>query len=215
MKIIIIGSGGQARILHEILSYDRNFEIVAFVDYLPRSGKENIKGIPILGDHSVVPGLIKKGVKGIIIAVAANDIRAAHFEKFRSMGLEFINAVHPTAKLAASVRLGSGVTISMGAIISTGVNIADNVLINTGAIIDHEDEIQEHAHIGPGCSLAGRVIVKRGATVNIGSVVRENLTIGENAVIEPGSVVLESIPDGAYASGTPAKVIKSRGAEKK
>ena len=214
MKIIIIGAGGQARILHEILSYNPNIEIVAFVDYVPRSGKETLNGIPILGDHSVISGLMKHGVKGAIIAVSKNDTRAAHFSKLTEMGLELINAIHPTAAIAPNVRLEKGITISMGAIICTGVHIADNVIVNTGAIIDHESEIQEHVHIGPGCSLAGRVTVKKGALVNIGSVVRENLTIGENAVIAAGSVVLKDIPDGAFASGTPARIKIPPDAEK-
>jgi sugar O-acyltransferase (sialic acid O-acetyltransferase NeuD family) len=208
MKIIVIGAGGQARILYEILGNDRNFEITAFIDNVPRSGKETIQGIPILGGHSVIPDLMKQGVKGVIIAIGNNPIRTAHFETLRGMGLEFINAIHPTAAVAANAKLGKGVTISMGAIICTSVRIADNVIINTGAIIDHECEIHEHAHIGPGCSLAGRVTVKKGALVNIGSVVKENVTIGENAVISAGSVVLKDIPDGAFASGTPARIIE-------
>ena len=210
MKIAIIGAGGQSRIVYEILSYDHNMEVVAFVDNLPRSGKETIKGIPILGDHSVLPELIKSGVRGAIVAVTMNDIRKAHFEKLRAMGLELINAVHPTASIAPTVKLGSGVTIAIGTTISTGVNIANNVIINTGAIVDHENQIEDHVHISSGCSLAGRVTVKKSALVGIGSVVRENVTIGENVIIGPGSVVLEDIPDIVVASGTPAKIIEKR-----
>jgi sugar O-acyltransferase (sialic acid O-acetyltransferase NeuD family) len=207
MKLIIIGAGSQARIVHEILSYDRNIEVVAFVDNLDRSGAEHIKGIPILGGHSVIPGLMNKGVKGAIIAVSMNNIRADHFEKIHDMGLELINAIHPTASIASSVKLGSGITVAMGAIISTGVKIADDVIINTGAIIDHEDKIGRHVHISSGCSLAGNVTVKKGSIVGIGSVVIENVTIGENSVIGAGSVVLEDIPDNVTASGTPARII--------
>ena len=210
MKIAIIGAGGQARIVYEILSYDRNMEVVAFVDNVARSGKENIKGIPILGGHSVLPKLIKNGVRGAIVAVSMNDIRKAHFEKLRAMGLELINAIHPTASIAPSVKVGSGTTIAIGAIISTGVNIANNVIINTGAIVDHEGNIGDHVHISSGCSLAGRVTVKKSALVGIGSVVRENVTIGENVIIGAGSVVLEDIPDNVVASGTPAKIIERR-----
>ena len=207
MKIAIIGAGGQARIVYEILSYDRNIEVVAFVDNVVRSGKESIKGIPIVGDHSVLPELIKNGVRGAIVAVSMNDIRKAHFEKLRAMGFELINAVHPTSIIAPTVKLGGGVTIAIGAIISTGVNIANNVIINTGAIVDHENQIEDHVHISSGCSLAGRVTVKKNALVGIGSVVRENVTIGENAIIGAGSVVLENIPDNVTASGTPARII--------
>jgi sugar O-acyltransferase (sialic acid O-acetyltransferase NeuD family) len=210
MKIAIIGAGGQARIVYEILSYDRNMEVVAFVDNVVRSGKENIKGIPIVGDHSVLPELIKNGVRGTIVAVSMNDIRKAHFEKLRAMGLELINAIHPTASISPTVKLGSGVTVAIGAIISTGVNIANNVIINTGAIVDHENQIEDHVHIGSGCSLAGRVTVKKSTLVGIGSVVRENVTIGENTIIGAGSVVLEDIPDNVVASGTPAKIIEKR-----
>ncbi|MFC1952777.1 NeuD/PglB/VioB family sugar acetyltransferase [Chloroflexota bacterium] len=210
MKIIVIGAGAQANIVHEILSYDRNIEVVAFVDYLVRCGKETIKGIPILGDHDVIPDYIKSGIKGAIIAISMNDIRQAHFEKIRAMGLEMMNAIHPTASIATSARLGSGITIAMGAIICTGVNINDNVIVSTGSIIDHEDEIGENVYLGTGCSLAGRVTVKKNAHIGIGTVIRENLTIGTNSVISAGSVVLDDVPDNVIASGTPAKFVEKR-----
>lgn len=210
MKIAIIGAGSQARIVYEILSYDHNMEVVAFVDNIVRSGNENIKGIPILGDHSVLAALLASGVRGAIVAVSMNDIRSAHFEKLRGMGFELINAVHPTASIAPTVKLGSGVTVAIGAIISTGVSISNDAIINTGAIVDHEGRIGEHVHVGSGCSLAGRVTVRRSALVGIGSVVRENVTIGENSIIGAGSVVLEDVPDSVLASGTPARIIEKR-----
>lgn len=208
MKIAIIGAGGQARIVYEILSYNRNVEVVAFVDNVVHGNDEFIMGIPVMGDHSVIPKLMKKGVCGAIVAVGDNKIRAAHFAKLRELGLEPVSAIHPSTIIAPSAKLGSGVTIAMGAIISTGNRIGDNVIINTGAIIDHEDDIGDHVHIGPGCSLAGRVTVKNGAFIGIGSVVREYLTIGKNTVIGAGSVVLEDIPDNVVAAGAPARIIR-------
>jgi len=210
MKIAIFGAGGQARIIYEILRYDRNMEVVAFVDNVIHGNDEQIMGVPVLGDHSVIPKLLKDGVRGAIVAVGDNEIRAAHFEKLRGMGLELVNAIHPHSTIAPSVKLGNGVTVAMGAIISTGSRIGNNAIINTGAIIDHEDEIGDHVHIGPGCSIAGRVTVEKGTLLVIGSVVREYLTIGENSIIGAGSVVLEDIPDNVVAVGTPAKVIKTR-----
>lgn len=210
MKIVIIGAGGQARIVYEILSYDRNIEVVAFVDNVVRGSDECIMGTPVMGDHSVLPRLLKNGVTGAIIAVGDNKIRAAHFEKLKGMGLELVNAIHPTACIAPSAKVGNGVTIAMGARISTGTRIGNNVIINTGAIIDHENEIEDHVHVGPGCSIAGRVTIKKGAFIGIGSVVREYLSIGENAIIGAGSVVLEDMPDNVVVAGAPAKVIKIR-----
>lgn len=210
MKIIIIGAGGQARIVYEILSYNRNVEVIAFIDNVVPKKEEYIMGIPVMGDHAVIPEMMKNGVRGAIIAVGNNQIRAAHYEKLKKMGMEMVSAIHPNSIIAPSVRTGDGVTIAIGAIISTGGVIGNNVIINTGATIDHEDNIEDHVHIGPGCSLAGRVTVKRGAFIGIGSVVKEYLKIGENSTIGAGSVVLEDIPDNVVAVGTPAKVIKKQ-----
>jgi sugar O-acyltransferase (sialic acid O-acetyltransferase NeuD family) len=208
MKIAVIGAGSMARIVYEIFSYDRNIEVTNFVHNVKPSGKETIKNIPIIGDHSVLPKLLEKGIRGTIIAVSMNDIRAAHYQKLKKMGFEFVNAIHPTATISPSVKMGFGIIISIGVIISTGAQIHDNVIIDTGAIIDHECEIEEGAYIGSGCSLAGKINIKKGVFVSIGSSIRETITIGENSIINPGSIVLEDIPDNVVAGGVPAKILK-------
>lgn len=208
MKIVIIGAGGHARVISEILNYDRNIEVVAFVDNVIRGSDERIMGIPVLGDHSVLPKLFKSGVMGAIIGVGDNNIRKAHFEKIKNMGVELINAIHPTVHIAHNVKIGKGVVIVTGATIATGVEIGNNVIVNTGAIIEHEDILEDHVHIAPGTVLAGRVVVKEGAFIGAGTVIKEYITIGENATIGAGSVVLKDIPDNAVAVGTPAKIIK-------
>ena len=210
MKIVIIGAGGHARVVYEIVSHDRNLEVVAFVDNVVHGRDEHIMGVRVMGDHSVLPRLIGDGVKGAIVAIGDNETRASRFQELAALGLMAVSGIHPTSHIASSARLGSGVTIAMGAIVSTGARIGDNVIVNTGAIVEHEDELEDHVHIGPRCALAGRVTVKRGAFIGIGSVVKEYLTIGRNSIIGAGSVVLEDIPDNVVAVGAPAKVIKTR-----
>jgi len=208
MKMIIIGAGGQARIVYEILQHSKNMDVVAFIDNVTRGSEEKIMGIPVIGDHSLLPGLIKEGIKAYIIAIGDNKIRARYFGSLQKKGLEPINAIHPTAHISDNAKIGKGVVISTGAIITTNAIIGDDVIINTGAIIEHEDIIEKHVHIGPGTAIAGRVTVKKGAFVGIGCVVKEYVTIGENAVVGAGSVVLDDIPKNAVAVGSPAKVIK-------
>lgn len=215
MKIVIIGAGGHARVIFEILSYNRNIEVFAFIDNVIRGSDERIMGIPVLGDHSVLPKLFKSDIMGAIIGVGDNNIRKAHFEKIKNMGVELINAIHYTAHIAHSVKIGKGVAIVTGATIATGVKIGNNVIVNTGAIIEHEDILEDHVHIAPGTVLAGRVTVKEGTFIGAGSVVKEYVVIGENTIIGAGSIVLENIPDNVVAVGAPAKVIKNRKEEEK
>lgn len=208
MKTIIIGAGGQARVICENLRHDRNVELVGFVDPVLKEPNEKIMGLPVLGDFSIIPELIKKGVKGFIVGVGDNKIRAQRFEEMKNMGLEPVNTTHPTANIAYNVKIGKGTTVAIGATIATGAIIGNNVIINSGAIIEHDNIIQDHVHIGPGAALAGRVTVKKRTFIGIRAVVKESLTIGENVVVGAGSVILEDIPDNAVAVGVPAKVIK-------
>lgn len=83
MKTVIIGAGGHARVIFEILNYDRNIEIVAFVDNVIRGSDEKIMGISVLGDHSVLPKLFKSGVTGAIIGVGDNNIQKRILRKSR------------------------------------------------------------------------------------------------------------------------------------
>lgn len=210
MDVAIIGAGGQARVVYEILSCHPDYNVAAFVDNVIPKVPEIIMGIPVIGDHSVLPGLIKDGVSGAIIAIGDNATRAMRFEELRSLGFDMVSAIHPTAFIARNVSLGQGITVSIGAVINTNANIGDNAIINTNAIVEHEDKIGSHVHVGPGCAIAGRVTIKDGAFIGIGSVIKEYLTIGKNSIIGAGSVVLEDIPDNVIAVGTPAKVIKNR-----
>lgn len=209
MKVIIIGAGGQARVVYEILSLDRRVEIVAFIDNVFHGADEKIMGLPVLGDHSVISRLMKNGVKGAIIAIGDNKIRAERFAECSEMGLELINAIAPTAHIAHSARIGKGVVLGTGATITTGAHIGNNVIINTGAIVEHEGNIEDHVHIGPGTVLAGRVTVKKRAFIGIGSVVKEYITIGENVTVGAGSVVLEDVPDNVVVAGSPARLLHS------
>lgn len=211
MKIAIIGAGGQARVVYEILRFDKNMEVVAFVDSVVKGSEEKIMGIPVVGDHAVIHRLIKNGVKGFIVGVGDNKIRMEHFYKILNMRLDPINAIHSTAHIGYNAKFGKGVVISAGATIATGVEIGNNVIINTGAIVEHENILEDHVHIAPGVVISGRVTICEGAFVGAGTVVKEYVKIGKSAVIGAGSIVLEDIPDDAVAVGAPAKVIKIKG----
>lgn len=207
-KVVIIGAGGHARAVYEILKYDRNIEVVGFIDNVADTTGEIIMDLPVVGDHSILPKLLKEGIIGAAIGIGDNELRRTYFNKIKTFGFEPVNAIHPTAHIAHNVKIGRGVTISSGATISTGVGIGDNTIINTGAIIEHEDRIEDDVHISSGSSLAGRVTVKQGAFVGIGCVVKDSVTIGKNAIIGAGSVVLEDIPDNATAVGSPSRIVE-------
>jgi sugar O-acyltransferase (sialic acid O-acetyltransferase NeuD family) len=195
MNIIIIGAGRQAKIAYEIISFSRGIKTVAFVDNIAHVKGDCINSIPVLGDHLIIPELIKDGARGAIIAVGDNKIRATLSEKILSMGLELVNAIHPTAYISAGAILGNGISIATQVVINDGAKIGNGVIIGTRATIDHESEIGDFVDIGQGCSIAGKVKIKNGSTIGIGSIIGPYVNVGKNVIVGAGSVILEDIAD--------------------
>jgi sugar O-acyltransferase (sialic acid O-acetyltransferase NeuD family) len=207
MKTIIIGAGGHSRVVYDILRYNQNVDVVAFVDNTPRGSEESIMGIPVTGDHEVIPDLIQEeDVGGFIIAVGDNEIRKRHFNKLLDMGLEPVSAIHPEAYISSTATIGAGTVIASGADISTNVEIGRNSIINTGSVVDHETDIEPHTHIAPGSTIAGRVNINELTFVGMGCTVRDSIEVGEGVTVGVGSVVLEDVPPNVTVAGAPAEI---------
>jgi UDP-perosamine 4-acetyltransferase len=207
MKIVVIGAGGQARVVYEILQFDQNIDVVAFIDNSPRGSDEDIMRVPVLGPHSVVSDLIDDGVEGFIVAIGDNEVRSQHFEKFRKMGLIPISAIHHNAHISPSADIGDGVVVQSSAELMTNVTVGNNTIINTGTIIEHEVSIDDNAHVGPGTTVAGRVNIGAMTFVGMGCAVKENTEIGKDVIVGAGSVVLDDVAPGLIIAGSPAETV--------
>ena len=209
MKIVIVGAGGHGRVVLDIIRNNHQFEVAGFLDANPTLHQRKTDGVEVLGDISLVPRLSELGIGGALIAIGDNRIRHDYVESFEKAGVSLVNAIHPSATVADTARIGKNVVIASGANICAHVCIEDSVIINTGSIVDHESIIRAAAHICPGVRLAGHVTVKCRAFVGIGATLIQGVTIGEAAVVGAGAVVLKSVPAYATVVGVPARVVKS------
>jgi UDP-perosamine 4-acetyltransferase len=214
MKVLIIGAGGHARVVYEILNTDPNTDLVAFVDNTTRGSDEEIMDVSVIGPHSVVDEYIESGALGVCIAVGDNEIRSKHFKKFtQERGLTPINAVHDNAHVSPNASIGHGIVIQSSAEVMTNSVIGDNSIVNTGAIVEHETTVGEHAHVGPGTTVAGRVDIEDRVQIGMGCDIKEHVHIGKNAVVGAGSVVLEDVPADTIVAGTPAEIKREADSE--
>lgn len=190
LPVIIIGSGGHARVLISVLEAC-NRHVIGMLDSDPKKAGRSVAGIRVIGGDSVLeryePGTVEliNGVGSVSLPINRRDI----FLRFKQKGYFFAGAVHPKAIIMEGVRFGEGVQIMAGAIVQTGCVIGENSIINTGAIVDHDCVIGPHAHIAPGSVLSGGVRV--GATVHVGTgaAVIQGIEIADEAVIGAGTVV--------------------------
>jgi len=209
-KILIIGAGTHAKVISDILLYHKNIEIVGFTDITKKKG-EKINGFPILGTDSIILDLYNKGIiNSVIIGLGYQllDIRQEIFNFLKKNKIKISNAIHPSAIISKTSKIGEGVAIMAGAIINPNTIIGSNTVINTGAIIDHDNVIGDNVFIQIGSKLAGNVVVHDNTVIGMGSNIIEKIEIGHNSIIGAGSVVLNNVLNNKIVAGVPAKFLR-------
>lgn len=202
---VIVGCGGHGRVVLDILMNVGEVEIVGFLDSDPTVHGRRMDGVEVLGHPDELESLRREhGIDCGIVAIGDNGVRRSFADRLEAIGIELINAIHPSANLARNVSLGTNIVIAAGALVSAHCQIGDSVILNTGCIVDHESLIGTATHVCPGARLAGRVTVESGAFVGIGATIIQSIRIGYEAVVGAGAVVIRDVAAMTTVVGVPA-----------
>ena len=188
----LFGASGHGKVVKEILTA-RGEPVEAFVDDNPDVNEWS--GRKVLHDAA--------GLSPMIVSIGLNQIRKKIVE---GLTCEFGTAIHPSAIVSSSARIGEGTVVMAGAVINADVVIGKHCIVNTGASIDHDCSLGDYVHIAPKCAVSGGVTIGEGTWVGVGSCVKQCLKIGSWNMIGAGSVVVKDLPDGIVAYGNPCKV---------
>jgi acetyltransferase-like isoleucine patch superfamily enzyme len=112
--------------------------------------------------------------------------------------------------------IGARCKISSHTFICEGVTIEDEVFIGHGVMFINDDDPKATANGRPQTEAdwqLQRTRICRGASIGSGAVILGNVTIGEGALVGAGAVVTRDVPPGAVVAGTPARLLRMRGAE--
>lgn len=203
--VIIIGNGGHAKVLVEILHLQRR-EIIGFTTPTEEKNENNL---PYLGDDEIV--LEYKPSEVELVNALGSTSNTKHrkniYDYFKSKNYSFSTLVHPKGIVADNVELGEGVQIMAGTVIQPFAKIADNSIINTSVSIDHDCKVGKHCHIAPGTNISGMVTIGYSSHIGIGSTILQNIVIGSNVLIGAGTLVLKNIKSGSKTYGVPAKEV--------
>jgi sugar O-acyltransferase (sialic acid O-acetyltransferase NeuD family) len=198
--VAIVGYSGHAYVIIDIF-LNAGRLVTAYCDQEEKSS--NPYHLNYLGKESEVIEKLRK--YDFFACVGHNAIREKiHLQLSKYLG-DPVNAIHPSAVISASVKMGDGVMIAANATLNPMVEIGRGVICNTSTSIDHECIIGDFTHIAPGAVLCGNVRVGRGTFIGANSVIRQGITIGENVVIGAGTVVIKDIPDNSTVIGNPAR----------
>lgn len=200
VPVVVIGAGGHAKVVVSILQA-AGHTVAALYDDDARTWGRQVLGSTVRGPVTELGDNRHRAVIGI----GDNRIREQFSQRLASS--EWATAVHPTAYVHPSVRLGPGAVVCAGAVIQPDATIGAHAIINTGVTVDHDCVIGDFAHLAPGTHLAGNVVVGRGVLLGVGCAVIPGCQIGDWATVGAGGVVVHDLPPGVTAVGVPARPV--------
>lgn len=191
-KWIIIGCGGHAKSIADVLLYnDENVDII----FLDKNAKKNEKvlGFNVVSDYEITD-------EKIIVGLGDN-------KKRKDLSLKYYknlsNVVSKKSYVAKSVNLGKGIFVAHNAHVGVLSKIDDFTVVNTGANIDHECILEKTSFVAPNATLCGKVHLKENVFLGACATVLPNIQICSNSIIGAGSVVINDIDKSGTYVGNP------------
>lgn len=192
-KVYLYGASGHGKVIKDILEAQGS-SVEGFVD-------DNLK----LSSYCEKPVLHKAdGLTPMIVSIGINKTRKRIVGK---LNCQFSTAIHPSAMVSPSAKIGEGTVVMAGAVINADVVIGKHCIINTGASIDHECVVGDYCHIAPHATLCGQVHVGEGTLIGVGASVIPCIEIGDWCTVGAGAAVVANVPDNTTVVGVPAKAL--------
>lgn len=205
--IIVIGSGGHAKVIIDIIHEMQKYNIVGITSNSLSTG-ETFLGYKVLGDDNILETHFTPENIQVAMGLGGhtdNIIRKKVFEKVKSLGYTFINVIHPFSSISKTAKIGEGVAIFPNVALNSHAEIGDNVIIITGSTVDHETIVGDHVLISAGVTVGAYSIIENEVLLALGSKVVSGITIRQNSLIAAGAVVVKNTPENSKMFGIPAK----------
>jgi len=206
-QVIVIGSGGHASVVIDILQEMSDVNIIGITSVGLTKGDEFL-GYPVLGNDDVIREYLNLEGFYAVMGIGGykdNYLREKVFLFVKKMGVNFLNAIHPSSIISKTVQIGQGVVVFPGVIINTNVKIGDNCIIATNSSIDHETIIEDNTLVSAGVIIGAYSKICNNVVLALGAKVISGVTIYKNVLVAAGAVVVNNIEENKKVFGIPAK----------
>lgn len=199
-NIAIIGGGGHAKILIDLINEIGNYKIIGiFDDYKT----EKVLNYLIIGRICDIKKV--KEVDCYVIGIGNDNFRKKIYDDYPDLNWETL--IHPKSFVSKMSTIGSGTVVCAGAIIQPDVHIGKQCIINTNSSVDHECLIGNFCSISPGSVICGQVKIGENCFIGANSTIIQCLNIGNNCIIGAGSVIIKNIGNNKKVVGNPSREI--------
>lgn len=195
-KILILGMGGHAKSITDVIERENKYEIAGYVVNNYVEGEDI--GYPILGTDDDLFSLFKSGIRYAAMGIGylgKGCLREKLYEKLKKIGFALPIICDPSAIISRKTRIGEGTFIGKGVIINAGADIGNNCIINSGTVIEHDCVVGDFSHISVGAVLCGNVVVGSESFIGANATVIQSVDIGNKVVVGAGEVLKETVND--------------------
>lgn len=189
-KIIIIGSGGHAKVCLETILSSKKFKFAGFVD---DKNKKKILNYKVVGNDKSLLELRKK-VRFACIGIGQIKnftIRKKKFYQLKKLKFILPKIISRHAIVSKFSNIGEGTIVMHGAIIQPGARIGNNCIINTNSVIEHDVVVEDNCHISTKAIINGNSVIKKNSFIGSGCIIVNNIFIKENSFIKAGSIIIK------------------------
>lgn len=205
-KIILLGSGGHAKSVVDVIEQGNLFEIAGFLD-IPEKQEFSYKNYKVIGVDSDLKKFYNMGIKYGFVTMGymgKKTPRVKLYQNLKEANFKLPIIKDLSACVAFDATIEEGVFIGKNAVINANAHIGKMSIINTGAIVEHECVIGEYTHIAVGAVLGGGIIIGKETFIGANATVIQGVEIGNCAIVGAGSVVLKNVSDKETVIGNPA-----------
>ena len=208
MKRVVVAGTGQLTVV-EIINNDisGDLRLAGFIDDNLQNTKRNLLGHDFLGDF----GWIRDHNEDLLVvnSIARTcKVRKQSTERLLDLGATFTNAIHKSASIDKSAKIGNGNIIGRNVIIESEVKIGDHNIILSNCVIAHNSVIGSYNFIGISTVIQGYCVVRDLSFLSAGVIQEPNSVISDRCVIGAGVVVDGKIESGMMALLRPGKIIR-------
>jgi sugar O-acyltransferase (sialic acid O-acetyltransferase NeuD family) len=211
-KLVIIGAGGFAREVKWLA--ERSLDSCDVIGYIVRDLakiEDSDSRDEILGDESWFQNNPAMDHVAIGIGNPSIRLRIAKELKARYPHLVFPYIIEPSVKYdAPSCRIGEGVLLCAGTVLTVNVTVNDFAMINLNCTVGHEAVIGAGTVINPLCAISGGVKIGDECLIGTHATILQYVHIGDKAVLGAGAVATKNVPAGITAVGVPAKPLEMK-----
>ena len=206
LDVAIVGASGFGR---EVLQYCLDaraagwpHRVVGFIDDRPDALEGFDVAVSILGG---LKDMGRVNVRAFIIALGRPDLRRKVADAVDDIDGMLVSLIHPTAYVAPTAQIGSGVILCPFTLIAANSIVGSNVSVNVYSSIGHDACIGQHCVISPYSAVTGAVSLGDESFLGTHCTISPGIVVGRCSKISAGSTVTRDADAGSLLAGNPAK----------